>query len=136
LYVALCKLGVPFTWIHTSDQKDGFRFDRALYIFGKQFYIERERGSQELPVIEEKVRNYLGLSGVFYVIFTVEDFPGSGGRIKKTAKEFGAEILDYLKTERRRTQFVVAPHARLIANPLDECLVSPEPAKYTLESIK
>lgn len=138
LYVALRKTGLPLEWVHTSNQKDGFRFDRALTIFGKQFFIERERGTQTVSHAEEKVRQYLTKQGVFYVIFTVEDYQRNPFDIKtvKTAKDFGNEILDFLKTVRRRAQFTVAPHKKLVADPLGEFLVSPEPARYSFETIE
>lgn len=139
LYVALRKTGIPMEWIHTSDQKDGFRFDRALLIFGKQFYFEIERGTQTVSHIEQKVSQYLSKSGQFYVVITVQDYqPNPFDKTTKTAQDFGREILALLAQPpfRRRAQFTVAPHKALLTNPLGELLISPEPAKYTIESIQ
>lgn len=136
LYVALRKTGIPLTWIHTSDQKDGFRFDRALLIFDKQFYFEIERGTQTVSHIEQKVKQYLAKSGTFYVVITVQDYqPNPFEKTVKTGQDFGREILALLKNYKRRAQFTVAPHKALLTNPLGEFLVSAEPQKYSLESI-
>lgn len=127
---------MPMEWIHTSDQKDGFRFDRALLIHGKQFYFEIERGTHTAAHIEQKVKQYLGKPGQFFVVITVQDYrPNPFEKTVKTAQDFGREILALLTSVRRRAQFTVAPHASLIDNPLGEFLISPEPRKYSLESI-
>ncbi len=136
LYVVLRKTGIPLTWVHTSDQKEGFRFDRALHIFGKQFYFEIERGTHTVSHIEQKVKQYCSKPGTFYVVITVQDYqPNPFDKTEKTAQDFGREILALLTGFKRRAQFTVAPHKKLLEDPLGEFLVSPEPARYTLESI-
>lgn len=137
LYVALRKTGIPLTWIHTSDQKDGFRFDRALTIFDKQFYFEIERGTQTVSHIEQKVKQYMEKPGTFYVVITVQDYqPNPFEKTVKTGSDFGREILALLTQYKRRAQFTVTPHKALLTTPLSECLVSSEPAKYSLETIQ
>ncbi|MEW6126744.1 MAG: hypothetical protein AB1757_06875 [Acidobacteriota bacterium] len=124
-------------WEHQSDQKDGFRFDRALQIFGKQFYFEVERGTQEGIDIREKVQQYLAKPGRFYVVFTVQDYQKNPYEpITKTAAQYAKEILPILAQARRNNQFTVAPHLRLVATPLAEVLMSPVVEFYSLETIE
>lgn len=71
------------------------------------------------------------------MVITVQDYqPNPFDKTVKTASDFGKEILALLTQFKRRAQFTVAPHKALLTNPLGEFLVSPEPAKYSLESIQ
>lgn len=137
IYVALRKTGLPMTWTARSTQKDGFRFDASFTIYGKQFYLEVERGTQGIKDIDQKVKAYLKLPGRFYTIFTVEDYkPNPFAQIEKTAKDYGMEILDYLEETRRGNQFVVSPHVLLSTQPLNPVLLSPTGETLTLETIE
>jgi hypothetical protein len=136
IYVALRQTGVDLTWTAKSTQKDGFRYDAQFIVYGKQFYLEVERGTQGIKDIEEKVKAYLKLPGRFHVIFTVEDYkPNPFAAVEKTAKDYGNEILDYLESVRRGHQFIVTPHIAFINNPLGQVLLSPTGDTFSLETI-
>ena len=136
IYVALRKTGLPITWTAKSTQKDGFRYDASFEIYGKQFYLEVERGTQGIKDIEEKVNAYLKLAGRFYVIFTVEDYrPNPFAPIVKFKQKTAYEILDFLEDVRRGNQFTVSPHVLLSTRPLDQILLSPTGDTLSLESV-
>lgn len=130
------RAGLLQDWIHTSDQKMGFRFDRCATIGNNKYYFEVERGTHTLAAIQKKVEQYLKLPGRFHVIFTVQDYRANPfAEIDKTGKQFGAEILTLLQTYKRGSQFLVAPHHLLLENPHAQLLVSPENKAYSFQSL-
>lgn len=145
MYAALRSTGIPMEWIPKvalpqlgKDRKGKFIFpDGGVYAFGKKFYIEEETGSHELIDIENKVSNYIQRGERCFVIFVVNDYqPNLLEPIKKTAKDFGFEILGMLEEKGRRNQFTVTPHNVFIENPLASILVSPTAESFSLETIE
>lgn len=145
VYAALRSTGIPMEWIPKvalpqlgKDRKGKFIFpDGGVYAFGKKFYIEEETGSHELIDIENKVSNYIQRGERCFVIFVVNDYqPNLLEPIKKTAKDFGFEILGMLEEKGRRNQFTVTPHNVFIENPLASILVSPTAESFSLETIE
>lgn len=136
VYVSVRKLGQTMVWTPKDDQKNGFSFDRGLEIFGRQFYFEIERGTQTVQDIQGKVEAYLKLAGRFHVVFTVQDYqPNPFEPVKKTAHDYGAEILGLLGTYRRGAQFLVTPHATFVEDPLGQFLVSPWNSAFGLNTL-
>jgi hypothetical protein len=110
--------------------------DAGFLAFGKRFYIEEETGSQDIDDIELKVNNYIDRKEQCFVIFFINDYqPNPLEPIRKTARDFGNEILLLLKEKGRRNQFTATPHDTFIVNPLAEVLVSPLVQRFSLESI-
>ena len=144
VYAALRSSALSLQWIPKpalpqigTDRKGKFIFpDGGFYAFNKKFYIEEETGSQELSDIENKANNYIARKETCFVIFLVNDYqPNPLDPIKKTAKDFGFEILTMLGEKGRRNQFTFTPHNTFIHDPLAEVLVSPTVNAYSLESI-
>jgi hypothetical protein len=131
LYVALKKTEIPFHWQAKDDQRKGFRFDRAFYLFDKQFYLELETGTQYYKredVIRKKIEAYMKLEGRFHVLFSIID-----GDVP--AKVYSDAILEMLADQQRGTQFLTAPHKGLLLNPLGDWLIHPGGNLYSLASV-
>jgi hypothetical protein len=148
LYVALHNaFNGDFEWIPESDQKSGFRFDRAFSVYGKQFYVELERGTQDIKDIELKVEQYKQMRGHYHVIFSLMDYKVKR-RVKvddkwktqdvtvKEADKFMPKVLSFFEIVNRGTQFVATLHDFFVQNPLDDVLGSHLKTVFTLEHIR
>lgn len=112
-------------------------WDRDLQIYGKQFYIEVETGTQGLDKIEAKINHYERLEGWFHVVFTVQDYkPNEFEPVQKTAITQAENMLDLFAKYERRNKYVVAIHKNLVANPTGKILVSPLEVAFNFETIE
>jgi hypothetical protein len=144
VYASLRSSGIIMEWLpkvslpQLGKNKQGRLMfpDAGFLAFGKRFYIEEETGSQDIDDIELKVNNYIDRKEQCFVIFFINDYqPNPLEPIRKTARDFGNEILLLLKEKGRRNQFTATPHDTFIVNPLAEVLVSPLVQRFSLESI-
>jgi hypothetical protein len=125
IYEALKLSGEKFFWTAKSDQKKGFRFDRAMEFHGKHFFFECETGSK----YSRRMKEYLKIPGRFFVVFTVQDY----GEI--TAADYGKWLIDFLWDYRRKrngkpdshlgSQFLVTDHQAFCENVLADYLMQP-----------
>lgn len=133
IYTALKLTGQEFTWIAKDDQKNGFRFDRAFEMFGKQFFLELETGShfyRNEQVIPDKVTRYMKLEGWFHVIFVTMDYDPA-----VTATRNAEDLIRLLSVYGRNTQFLITTHEAFLVDPLDYCLLDPRQNPHSLATL-
>lgn len=134
IYIALRKTGKHFAWFHTDGSKDK-RWDRAMHWQGVFIPIEIHRGTQSVEVVIEKAKYYATLPNC-RPLWTVSDYrPNPFEDIEKTAKQSGQEILTALKDVGLVAQPLITPHAKFVANPLNQILVSPANRAFSLFDI-
>jgi hypothetical protein len=141
-FVSLCLSGEDFTWTPVSDQADGFRFDRGFQIYGKQFYLERERGTQSKKDWREKIEQYINLKGKYFVVFTFEYYKQNPFQpeltkeaIESKERELVEEFLDLAGTYGRQHQFTATPQSFLVDFPLETILASPTGEAFSFRTI-
>lgn len=95
----------------------GINYDRRLKIFDKDFFLEVDRGSEDLPDIKSKVQFYTEFSRAnpdkpFWVLFTVAPYRRSNleNRIRR--------FLEIFDDAHRGNQFLLCPHALAKQDPL------------------
>lgn len=131
VYVAYKKTGLlePRNWdaewmVHQKDLGLKFRFnyDRRMQLYGKNFYWEIDRGSENLETIEEKIHKYKQVSNSvdywFYVIFTVAH------NRRRTIDDRCEDIVNVIQQQNtKRYQFLVARQPDVLADPLGKVFV-------------
>ncbi len=109
-------------WAH-EPFINSMRADRgAQFNDGLTIYFEVDRITENLPVLKDKIDNYILYSNEtserFHVVFA---FVGS----QESVRERGYKLIPYLESKRRGDQFLIVNHEKLISDPLGQVLYSP-----------
>lgn len=108
------------------------RADRGLKIGDKTVYIEVDRCTEGLKVIDKKLESYMNFADKsrerFYVVFAIM------GTDKEIANR-GENLMTLFRSKKRGNQFLAGNHNNLVSFPLGEFLYSPRDGALSLSAL-
>ncbi len=110
----------------------GDRGDRGMKIGEKTIYFEVDRCTEGLPIIEQKIENYIRYAREtgerFHVVFSIlaED---------NLVTNRGNNLIPLIRSKRRGDQFLITNHNNLLQDPKGQVLYSPRDEILSLEML-
>lgn len=118
---------------YDPETKKNVRADRGLKLYGKTFFFEVDRDTENMTDIKKKIDDYIRYGREtgerFHVIFDV-----ALDGIQETNLR-SEEIGKYIETIHRGNQFCVAAHSRLTTTHIDEPVIFTPSGQYSLADL-
>jgi hypothetical protein len=118
---------------YDPETKNNVRADRGLKMYGKTFFFEVDRDTENIGVIKKKIDDYIRYGREtgdrFHVIFDVVL-----DEVKKTNLRT-REIGEYLDTIHRGNQFCLSSHTLLTNSDVDEPVIFTPSGQYSLADL-